>query len=216
MRTFPSVPPVIRIGGMSSKSPYQYTLSSVNLEALYKAVPEVEAKIRALPGLIDVTTDLLLNSPKVFVKIDRAKAGTLGITAEQIDSVLYDSYGSREVSNIYTSADEYSVILEVRPLFQETPDRLAAIFLRASNGELVPLESVAEISSETGPLTVNHLGQLPAVTISFNVNPGVSVGEAVTQIEDAVKDVIPAEVNARFQGEAAAFQSSLGNLGMLL
>ena len=216
MRTFPQVPPVIRIGGMSSKSPYQYTLSSVNLQALYDLTPKIEAKMRGLPGLIDVTTDLLLNSPKVYVKIDRDKAGSLGITAEQIDQALYDSYGSREVSNIYTSADEYSVILEVRPLFQETPDKLGAIYLRSAGGDLVPLDAVAEISNTTGPLTVNHLGQLPAVTISFNTRPGVSLGDAVDRIQQEVSGMIPAEVNAKFQGEAAAFQSSLGNLGMLL
>jgi HAE1 family hydrophobic/amphiphilic exporter-1 len=216
MRSFPQVPPAIRIGGMSSKSPYQYTLSSVDLEALYKLTPQIEAKIRELPGLIDVTTDLLLNSPQVFVKIDRDKAGSLGITAEQIDSALYDSYGSREVTSIYTSADEYAVILEVRPLFQETPDKLAAIYLRSAGGDLVPLDAVADISNTIGPLTVNHLGQLPSVTISFNTVPGMSLGDAVNSIQEAVGGMIPAEVNARFQGEAAAFQASLGNMGMLL
>jgi HAE1 family hydrophobic/amphiphilic exporter-1 len=216
MRSFPQVPPVIRIGGMSSKAPYQFSLASVDLPALYKAAPLVEEKIRAIPGLTDVTTDLLLNSPQVFVKVDRDKAGTLGITAEQIDSALYNAYGSREVSTIYTSADEYSVILEVRPLFQETPERLAAMYLRSSTGELVPLDAVAEISNTTGPLTVNHLGQLPAVTVSFNTLPGVSLGEAVNRIEAAVQGTIPAGVSTRFQGEAAAFQSSLGNLGLLL
>jgi len=128
MRSFPQVPPVIRIGGASSNSPYQLTLASVNLEALYQVGPQVEEKIRAVSGITDVSTDLLLNSPQVYVKIDRDKAAVLGITAQQIDSALYDSYGSREVSNIYTPADEYSVIIEVRPLFQETPERLTAIF----------------------------------------------------------------------------------------
>ncbi|MES2571818.1 MAG: efflux RND transporter permease subunit, partial [Verrucomicrobiota bacterium] len=216
IRAFPSVPPVIRIGGVSSKSPYQFTLSSVDLQALYQTAPQVEAKLRTIPGLIDVTSDLLLNSPQAYVKIDRDRAGTLGITAEQIDSALYNAYGSREVSNIYTAADEYSVILEVRPLFQETPERLAAIYLRSAAGELVPLDAVAEISNTTGPLTINHLGQLPAVTVSFNLSPGVSLGEAVNRIEAAVAGVVPGTVTTRFQGEAAAFQSSLGNLGMLL
>ncbi len=216
LRSFAQMPPVIRIGGMSSKSPYQFSLASVDLPALYQAAPLVEAKIRAIPGLTDVTTDLLLNSPQVFVKIDRDKAGTLGITAEQIDSALYDAYGSREVSNIYTAADEYSVILEVRPLFQETPERLAAMYLRSAAGDLVPLDAVAEISNTTGPLTVNHLGQLPAVTVSFNTLPGVSLGDAVNRINAAVQGVVPAGVSTRFQGEAAAFQSSLGNLGLLL
>jgi HAE1 family hydrophobic/amphiphilic exporter-1 len=216
MRSFPSVPPVIRIGGMSSKSPYQFTLASVNLQALYQTAPLVEAKLRAIPGLTDVTTDLLVNSPQVYVKIDRDKAGTLGISAEQINSALYSAYGSREISNIYTSADEYSVILEVRPLFQETPERLGAVYLRSAGGELVPLDAVAEIAHTTGPLTVNHLGQLPAVTVSFNTLPGVSLGDAVQRIEAAVAGIIPAGVTTRFQGEAAAFQASLGNLSLLL
>ncbi len=216
MRSFPQVPPVIRIGGVSSKAPYQFSLASVDLQALYQAAPLVEANVRSIPGLTDVTTDLLLNSPQVFVRIDRDKAGTLGITAEQIDTALYNAYGSREVSNIYTSADEYSVILEVRPLFQETPERLAAMYLRSAAGELVPLDAIAEITNTTGPLTINHLGQLPAVTVSFNTLPGVSLGDAVNRIEAAVAGVVPATVSTRFQGEAAAFQSSLGNLGLLL
>jgi HAE1 family hydrophobic/amphiphilic exporter-1 len=216
MRSFPQVPPVIRIGGISSNSPYQLTLASVDLAALYQVAPQVEEKIRAISGITDVSTDLLLNSPQAYIKIDRDKAGALGITAGQIDSALYDSYGSREVSNIYTAADEYSVIIEVRPLFQETPERLGAIFLRSAGGELVPLDAVADIQRTTGPLTVNHLGQLPAVTISFNTLPGVSLGDAVSRIEAAVKSVVPAGVSTQFQGEAGAFQKSLGNLGLLL
>ena len=216
MRSFPQVPPVIRIGGASSNSPYQLTLASVNLEALYQVGPQVEEKIRAVSGITDVSTDLLLNSPQVYVKIDRDKAAVLGITAQQIDSALYDSYGSREVSNIYTTADEYSVIIEVRPLFQETPERLTAIFLRSATGDLVPLDAVADIHRTTGPLTVNHLGQLPAVTLSFNTLPGVSLGDAVSRIEAAIANIVPAGVSTQFQGEAGAFQESLGTLGLLL
>jgi multidrug efflux pump subunit AcrB len=216
MRSFPQVPPVIRIGGASSNSPYQLTLASVNLEALYQVAPQVEEKIRAVSGITDVSTDLLLNSPQVYVKIDRDKAAVLGITAQQIDSALYDSYGSREVSNIYTPADEYSVIIEVRPLFQETPERLTAIFLRSATGDLVPLDAVADIHRTTGPLTVNHLGQLPAVTLSFNTLPGVSLGDAVSRIEAAIANIVPAGVSTQFQGEAGAFQESLGKLGLLL
>ncbi|MCC6954672.1 MAG: efflux RND transporter permease subunit [Deltaproteobacteria bacterium] len=216
IRSFPQVPPVIRLGGISSKAPYQFSLASVDLQALYQTAPIVEAKLREIPGLIDVTTDLLLNSPQVYVKIDRDKAGALGITAEQIDSALYNAYGTREVSNIYTSADEYSVIMEVRPLFQETPESLATMYLRTASGELVPLDAVAEISNTTGPLTVNHLGQLPAVTVSFNTQPGVSLGDAVEKIEAAIAGSIPETVSTRFQGEAAAFQASLGNIGLLL
>jgi HAE1 family hydrophobic/amphiphilic exporter-1 len=216
IRSFPQVPPVIRIGGISSNSPYQFSLSSVDQQSLYKVAPLVEAKLRGIPGLTDVASNLLLNSPQVFVKIDRDKAAALGISVEHIDTALYNAYGSREVTNLYTAADEYSVILEVHPLFQETPERLATMYLRSAAGDLVPLDAVADISNTTGPLTVNHLGQIPSVTLSFNTLPGVSLGEAVNRIESAVKGVVPEGVSSRFQGEAAAFQSSLGNLGLLL
>ena len=216
IRSFPQVPPVIRIGGFSSKAPYQFTLASVDLATLYETSPKVEAALRALPALTDVTSDLQITSPQAFVKVKRDKASSLGIPISDIENALYNAYGSRQVSSIYTSSDQYYVILEVEPAYQNSPEALAQLYLRSASGDLVPLESVAEIQRTTGPLTVTHLRQLPSVTLSFNTAPGVSLGDAVEQINKAVRGLLPEGVTTTFQGEAAAFQESLKGLGLLL
>nr|MDQ3623760.1 efflux RND transporter permease subunit [Verrucomicrobiota bacterium] len=167
-------------------------------------------------GLTDVTSDLQITSPQVFVRINRDKASVLGISADQIESTLYNAYGTRQISSIYTPANTYFVILEVAPRYQSEPAALAQLHLRSASGELVPLDAVAEIEQRVGPLTVNHLGQLPAVTISFNTRPGVSLGQAVGQIEGAIRDLLPEGISTSFQGEAAAFQDSLQGLSLLL
>jgi hydrophobe/amphiphile efflux-1 (HAE1) family protein len=216
LRSFPQVPPVIRIGGTSSKAPYQFTLAAVELAPLYEAAPKIEAALRGLPGLTDVTSDLQITSPQAFVKVKRDKASTLGIPLSDIENALYNAYGSRQVSSIYTSSDQYYVILEVEPAYQNSPEALAQLYLRSASGDLVPLESVAEIQRTTGPLTVTHLRQLPSVTLSFNTAPGVSLGDAVEQINQAAQGLLPEGVTTTFQGEAAAFQDSLSGLGLLL
>jgi hydrophobe/amphiphile efflux-1 (HAE1) family protein len=216
LRSFPQVPPVIRIGGFSSKSPYQFTLAAADLALLYEAAPKIESTLRALPSLADVTSDLQITSPQAFVKVKRDKASSLGISISDIESALYNAYGSRQVSSIYTSADQYYVILEVESAYQNSPEALAQLYLRSAGGELVPLESVAEIQRTTGPLTVTHLRQLPSVTLSFNTAPGVSLGDAVKQINQAMEGLLPEGVTTTFQGEAAAFQDSLKGLGILL
>jgi HAE1 family hydrophobic/amphiphilic exporter-1 len=216
LRAFPQVPPVIRIGGFSSKSPYQFTLYGVDMTALYAAAPKIEERMRGLGSITDVTTDLQVSNPQVFVKINRDKAATLGITANQIESTLYNAYGSRQVSSIYAPADQYDVIMEVAPRYQQDLAALSQLYLRSASGQLVPLDAVAEITRTVGPLTVTHLGQLPSVTISFATRPGVALGEAVKQIEEAARDLLPEGVNTTFQGEAAAFQDSLQGLSLLL
>ena len=216
IRSFPSVPPVIRIGGFSSKAPYQFTLTSTNLSPLYEGAPKIEAALRALPSLTDVSSDLQITSPQAYVKIKRDQASALGIPLSDIENALYNAYGSRQVSSIYTSSDQYYVILEVEPAYQNAPESLAQLYLRSASGALVPLESVAEIQRTTGPLTVNHLRQLPAVTLSFNTAPGVSLSDAVQQISDAVRPILPEAITTSFQGEAAAFQDSMRGLGLLL
>ena len=216
IRSFPQVPPVIRIGGSSSKAPYQFTLASVDLGPLYTATPKIEAALRALPALTDVTSDLQITSPQVFVKVKRDQASALGIPLSDIENALYNAYGSRQVSTIYTSSDQYSVILEVASAYQDAPEALAQLYLRSASGDLVPLESIAEIQRTSGPLTVTHLRQLPSVTLSFNTAPGVSLGDAVKQIDQAVTGLLPEGVTTTFQGEAAAFQDSLSGLGLLL
>ena len=216
IRAFPQVPPVIRLGGTSSKSPYQFTLTAVELAPLYAAAPKLEAALRALPALTDVTSDLQITSPQARVKVNRDQASALGIPLSDVENALYNAYGTRQVSSIYTPSDQFYVILEIDPAFQKSPETLAAIHLRTASGTLVPLDAVADIERTTGPLTVTHLRQLPSVTLSFNTAPGVSLGDAVAQINQTLAATLPDGVTGTFQGEAAAFQSSLRGLGLLL
>jgi HAE1 family hydrophobic/amphiphilic exporter-1 len=217
MRVFMQNIPPIRIGGTLSKALYQYTLQSTDLQELYHWVPIVEAKMRELPGLTDVNTDLMIRSPQVLVNIDRNKAATMGVTVAQIENALYDAYGSRQVSTIYTPQNEYWVIMELDPRYQRDPAALSMLYVRSDSGRLVPLSAVADLKLTVGPLTVSHLGQLPAVTISFNLKPGVSLGDAVAQVQGLQPELrMPATLSGRFQGTAQAFESSLKGLGMLL
>jgi HAE1 family hydrophobic/amphiphilic exporter-1 len=216
IRVFLQNPPLIRIGGQLTKSFYQYTLQGSDTAELYRMSQEVLAKMTALPGLQDVTSDLQITSPKVRVDIDRDKASMLGITASQVENALYDAYGSRQVSTIYSPTNQYQVILELDPRYQEDPDALSLLYVRSSKGQLVPLNTVAKLSPGIGPLTVNHLGQIPSVTISFDIRPGVSLGDAVAQVERIGRTTLPATITGTFQGSAQAFQSSLQGMGLLL
>jgi HAE1 family hydrophobic/amphiphilic exporter-1 len=210
-------PPLIRIGGMLSKSLYQFTLQGPDLQELYKWAPIIQNRIAELDGFQDVTSDLLISSPQVMVEIDRDKARALGVTADQVENALYSAYGQRQVSTIYAPVNQYWVILELMPEFQRDPDALAMLYLHASGGKLVPLRTVAKISRSVGPLTINHFGQLPSVTISFNLRPGLSLGPAVDGVQKALTDLhLPASLNANFQGSAQVFQSSVKGLGILL
>jgi hydrophobic/amphiphilic exporter-1 (mainly G- bacteria), HAE1 family len=206
----------IRIGGTLSKSLYQYTLQDADTKELYRVAPEMEAKMRALPGLQDVTTDLLIKNPQVSVDIDRDKAASQGITPQAIEDALYSAYGSRQISTIYAPNNEYQVILELAPEFQGDANAMAMLYIRSSTGQLVPLSSVATLKSTLGPLSVNHLGQLPSVNISFNLKPGVSLGQAVAEINRLARQTLPATVATSFLGTAQAFQSSQQGLGVLL
>jgi HAE1 family hydrophobic/amphiphilic exporter-1 len=216
MRVFLQVPPSIRIGGMLTKSLYQYTIQGADIAELYQVSRDVQAKIAALPMLQDVTSDLQIASPKVRVELDRDRASALGITANQVESALYNAYGSRQVSTIYTPTNQYMVILELDPRYQETPDALSQLYVRSATGQLVPLNAVARLAPAVGPLTVTHLGQLPSVTISFNLRPGASIGDAVTQVERIGRTSLPATISGTFQGSAQAFQSSLKGMGLLV
>ena len=216
MRTYLTNPPLIRIGGNQSRSLYQFTLQSPDLNALYASTAEFEKRVRALPGLSDVNSDLQISSPMLSVNIDRDRASSLGVTEEQIENALYDAYGQRQVSTIYTSIDSYWVIMEVKPEFQRDPKALGLLYIRSSNGALVPLNEVAKLSTGVGPLSISHLGQLPATTISFNLQPGVSLGDAVERVQTLAQEVLPDSVSTSFQGAAAAFQSSLEGMGLLL
>jgi HAE1 family hydrophobic/amphiphilic exporter-1 len=216
MRVFLQVPPSIRIGGMMTKSLYQYTLQGADIEELYRVSRDMQARIAALPMLQDVTSDLQITSPKVRVEIDRDKASALGITADQVENALYDAYGNRQVSTIYTPTNQYWVILELDPAYQEDPNALSLLYVRSSKGQLVPLNAVAKLTPGVGPLTVNHLGQLPSVTLSFDLRPGDSIGAAVSQVERIGRTVLPATISGTFQGSAQAFQSSMRGMGLLV
>ena len=208
--------PAIRIGGTLTKSQYQFTLQSPDTGELYRAAMELESKMRALQQLQDVTSDLQINNPQVNIDIDRDKASALGITANQVEDALYYAYGSRQVSTIYAPNNQYQVILELEPKYQTDPSALALLYIHSNTGQLVPLNTLATLTRNIGPLTVNHLGQLPAVTISFNLKPGVSLGDGVNLVEKLARETLPQTVSTSFQGAAQAFQSSMKGLWVLL
>jgi HAE1 family hydrophobic/amphiphilic exporter-1 len=207
----------LNIGVRSARSLYQYTLQAGNLDELYQFAPLVEAQMRRLSILQDVASDLQIKSPQAIVNVDRQKAAALGLTTEQIRTTLYNSFGSRQVATIYTPSNDYAVILELDPSFQQNADDLSKVFVRSAAGQLVPLETVATITQAAGPLTVNHLGQLPAVTISFNLAPGAALGEAIDQIQAMERRLaLPATITPGFSGTAQVFQQSLRGQGWLL
>jgi hydrophobic/amphiphilic exporter-1 (mainly G- bacteria), HAE1 family len=210
-------PPLIRVGGMLSKALYQFSLQDTDTEELYHWAPILTARMAGLPGFQDVTSDLLIANPQVMVGIDRDKASALGVTAGQIEDALNSAYGSRQVSTIYTDVNEYWVIMEVEPQFQRDPGALSQLYIRSSTGKLVPLSAVAKLTRGVGPTSITHVGQLPAVTISFNLAPGVSLGTAVERVQRLEADLqMPPTINATFQGAAQVFQSSVKGLGVLL
>ncbi|WP_303673810.1 efflux RND transporter permease subunit [Vampirovibrio chlorellavorus] len=216
IRAFMQAPPTIRLGGQLSKSLYQFTLQSPDLPALYQSTDTLLEKLKKLDGLQDVTTDLQMTSPQLTVDIDRSKASSLGITAEQIELALSNAYGTRQVSTIYAANNDYQVILELLPEYQQSLEDLSAIYVRSGNGSLVPLNALANLKRSVGPLSVSHLGQFPSTTISFNLRPGVSLGQKVAEIETLARQTLPATVRSSFQGSAQEFQSSLSGMGFLL
>ncbi len=214
--TYIENPPAISIGGLATKSLYQYTLEGGDINALNSAATQLEGRLRALPTLTDVTSDLLIQNPQVNIEIDREAAGRLGVSAAEIENTLYDAFGQRQVSTIYTSTNEYWVVLEVLPKFQSDIASLGSLYVRSTRGPVVPLSSVAKFTSSVGPVTVNHSGQIPAVTISFNLARGASLGPAVTAVTKEAAAVIPPTIQASFSGMAAAFMSTQQGLLMLL
>jgi hydrophobic/amphiphilic exporter-1 (mainly G- bacteria), HAE1 family len=216
IRVYLQNPPPIRIGGQLTKSQYQYTLQSPDPTELYRFAPMLADKIRSIAGVLDVTTDLQITNPQVNVDIDRDKAAALGVSAEQIEDALYTAYSSRQISTIYAPNNQYQVIMELEPQYQLDPEALALLYVRSSSGKMVPLHTVAKLTRAVGPLTVNHLGQLPAVTISFNLQPGYALGPAVKAVDKMARIMLPASVTTSYQGTAQAFQASMQGLGLLL
>jgi len=202
----------IQVGGRGSAAQYQYTLSDENLNELNGWAPQLQARMRAMPELRDVSSDQQNQGLAANVIIDRDAASRLGITAGAIDNVLYDAFGQREVSTMYTSLNQYYVVMEVDPQYQLSPDALNGIFVKSSTGAMVPLSTIARFESQRTALAVNHQGQYPAVTLTFNLAPNVALGDAVTALEKAQAEMnMPSAIHATFQGTAQAFQDSLRN-----
>jgi HAE1 family hydrophobic/amphiphilic exporter-1 len=209
-------PPPIQIGGRLTNAPYQFTLQGTDTQQLYAQSMVLERKMMQLPDLVGVNTDLQMANPQVNVEIDRDKAAALGVSAYQVEDALASSYGDRQVSTIYRPEDDYWVITELEPQYQRDPSVLKMLYIRSSNGNLVPLDAVSKMTQNLGPLAVNHTGQLPSVTLSFGLKPGVALGTAVTEVEQLAKATLPASITGSFQGEAQAFENSLTGLGLLL
>ncbi|HEY9641408.1 MAG TPA: efflux RND transporter permease subunit [Coleofasciculaceae cyanobacterium] len=216
LKVFLQNPPAINIGGQQTKAQYQFTLQSPNIQELYENAPKLEAKLRQLSELQDVNSDLQINNPQVQVGINRDQATALGLTADQVESTLGYAYGTRQVSTIYATDSQYQVILGVEPQYQQDLNALNLLSVRAANGQLIPLNAIATLTPGVGPLTINHIGQLAAVTLSFNLKPGVSLGSVTGTIEQLARETLPASISTSFQGSAQAFQSSLQGLGLLL
>jgi HAE1 family hydrophobic/amphiphilic exporter-1 len=216
MRVYLQNPPTVRIGGQVTKSLYQFSMQSPDKKELYAGAEQLEKEIDQLPGVQDVTTDLAMQSPQVNVAIDRDKAGALQVNANLIENAFYDAYGPRWVSTIYAAVNEYKVLLELKPQYQADPNALSLLYFKASNGPLIPLGTLAKVTQDIGPQTVNHFGQLPAVTVSFNLKPGASLGDVVAKIQDLAAQTLSPTISTNFQGAAKAFQGSLGNLWALL
>ncbi len=216
LMTFIQNPPPIQIGARFTKSTYQFTLQSPNTRDLYKYATILEDKLRALPDLRDVSSDLQIRNPQVNVEIDRDRAHTFGLTAQAIEDALADAYGSRQISTIYAPNNEYWVEMELEPRYQQDPAALNLIYVRSSTCQLVPLNTVAKLTRTLGPLSINHSGQIPSVTISFDVAPGVSLGKALAEVKRLTEDTLPSSITAAYSGAAQAFENSMGNLGMLL
>ena len=215
--TFLQNPPPITINGQRTTSVYQMTVQSANLQEIYAWVPQLMARMRALPGFLDLNSDMQIASPQVMVDMDRDRALSLGVTPQQVQEALFTAFGSRQSSTIYTPSNEYQVITEVEPQYQRNPEALSKLYVRSSNGSLVPLDAMVKISRSVGPLSISHFGQLPAVTISFNLRPDYSLGQAADHVNEMIREMrVPATLTVNFQGTVKEFQKSFQGLSILL
>jgi multidrug efflux pump subunit AcrB len=217
IQVFLQNPPAITLSGQNIRSLYQMVVQSANLQEIYAWTPRLTAKMQTLPGFLDINTDLQIRSPQLFVDLNRERANSLGISAQQIEETLFSAYGARLVSTIFTQANQFSVITEIAPEYQDSPETLSKLYVHSSQGPLVPLETLAKLSRTVGPLSVNHFGQLPSATISFNLAPGLSLGEAATMVNNMVREMqMPATINVSFQGTVREFERSFRGLSILL
>ena len=201
---------------MMSRAQYQFSLQDPDTEELYSVAPGFEQAMRGLPGLQDVNSDLQIRNPELAITLDREQIAALGLTVDQVESALSSAYGSRQISQIFAPNDEYQVIMQVAPQYQQDPAALSMLYVQSQAGKLVPLSAVVTARQSVGPQSVNHIGQLPSVTISFNIAPGVALGDAVARVEQLARETLPSTVSGSFQGTAQAFQESLKGLGWVL
>ncbi len=216
MVVFMQNPPAIQIGGRVAKSLYQFTMQSSDIASLYPAAQKLVDEAKKSKVLQDVTSDLMLGNPQASIQIDRERAASLGVNATQIEMALYDAYGSRQVSTIYTPNNEYWVVMELLPQYQLDLSALSLLYVQANNGTLVPLSAVATVTQSNGPVAVNHAGQLPSVTLSFNLRPGVALGDAVNEVQHIARNTLPSTIATNFSGTAQAFQAAQAGLVALL
>jgi HAE1 family hydrophobic/amphiphilic exporter-1 len=213
---FPMNPPPIEVGGKQSNALYQFVLRGDDLQSLYTHGKDFEQRVRQIPGLTDVSSDLNFRSLKLEIVVDRDRASALGLTAQQIESAISYAFSGGRVSTIYGAVSQYDVILEIEEQYSAHPDSLDLLFIKSGAGKLIPLSTIASVKRTLGPLTVNHLGQRPAATISFNLKPGFAIGDAAQQIRDLASKVLPSSISTSFEGAAQAFESSFDSLGFLL
>jgi HAE1 family hydrophobic/amphiphilic exporter-1 len=216
MRLVLQNPPAINIGAQQSSAEFQLVLLGTDTEVLYKAAAELEGVLRGEKMLQDVNTNLELRNPEIRVEIQRDRAAALGITPQQIQSTLYDAYGNRRVTSIYGASDQYAVLMQLDSQFQTDINSLNALRIKSANQQMVPLTSVATLKSGVGPLSISHYGQLPAVTLSFNLSPGVSLGEATDRVQQLAREKLPAGVTTSLSGTAKTFKESMTDLPILL
>src|SRR5262249_35351658 len=206
--------PPINLGGQQgARSLYQFTLQDTDTAELYHWAPIFEQKVREIPGIEDVSSDLQVKNPQVQIDLNREKIATLGLTVNQVETALYNAYGTRQVSQIFAPNNQYQVIMQVAPEFQRDPSALSMLYVRSANSGLVPLDTVVKVRTDAGPMSVSHTGQLPSVTISFNLRPGVALGDAVNAVQLTAAATLPSTIATNFQGTAQAFQDSLRGLG---
>jgi hydrophobic/amphiphilic exporter-1 (mainly G- bacteria), HAE1 family len=217
IRAFMTNQPPINLGGQQgARSLYQFTLQDTDTTELYRWAPIFEQKVREIPGIEDVSSDLQVKNPQVQIDLNREKIAALGLTVNQVETALYNAYGTRQVSQIFAPNNQYQVIMQVAPQFQRDPSALSMLYVRSANAGLIPLDTVVKTSTDAGPLTVSHTGQLPSVTISFNLRPGVALGAAVDAVQRTAAATLPSTIATNFQGTAQAFQESLQGLGLIL
>jgi HAE1 family hydrophobic/amphiphilic exporter-1 len=217
-RVFMNNQPPINLGGGGGgqRGLYQFTLQDTDTDELYRFAPILVERIRQQGGFEDVSSDLAVKNPQVTVEMDRNRASALGLNANQVESALYNAYGTRQVSQIFAPNNQYQVILQVAPEFQKDPAAMSLLYVRSGSGRLIPLDSVARIKTAVGPFSVSHTGQLPSVTISFNLRPDFALGDAVDEIQSMAASTLPSTIATGFQGAAQAFQDSLQGLGLIL